>query len=192
MLNILWPIFIIISYIYACFSGNIANINIGIFDSCKSAVELTITFLGTITLWSGIMQIAKDSSLSKKLTIILKPFIKFLFPEINEKDKVHEEISLNIIANILGLGNAATPLGLKAMKSLSKKTSSSNTLSNPMAMLILLNTASLQIIPTTVIALRTSLCSTDPTKIIFPVWVSTICAAIAGVISVKFFIKIGK
>ena len=192
MLNILWPIFIIISYIYACFSGNIENINIGIFDSCKSAVELTITFLGTITLWSGIMQIAKDSSLSKKLTIILKPFIKFLFPEINEKDKVHEEISLNIIANILGLGNAATPLGLKAMKSLSKKTSSSNTLSNPMAMLILLNTASLQIIPTTVIALRTSLCSTDPTKIIFPVWVSTICAAIAGVISVKFFIKIGK
>lgn len=192
MLNILWPIFIIISYIYSCFSGNVENINTGIFESCKSAVELTITFFGTITLWCGIMQIAKDSSLSKKLTKFLSPLIHFLFPEINKKDKCFEEISLNIIANILGLGNAATPLGLKAMKSLSEKDTCKNTLSNSMAMLILLNTASLQLIPTTVIALRTSLNSADPTKIIFPVWISTIFAALAGIISVKFFIKIGK
>ncbi len=192
MLNILWPIFIIISYMYSCFSGNIENINNSIFESCKTAVELTITFLGTITLWSGIMQIAKDSSLSQKLTHLLNPIIHFLFPEINKKDKVYEEISLNIIANILGLGNAATPLGLKAMKSLSDKNNSKTTLSNSMAMLILLNTASLQIIPTTVIAIRTSLGSAEPTKIVFPVWISTIFAAFAGVLAVKFFIKIGK
>ncbi|MCI9365522.1 MAG: hypothetical protein HFJ54_02670 [Clostridia bacterium] len=138
------------------------------------------------------MQIAKDSSLSQKLTHLLNPIIHFLFPEINKKDKVYEEISLNIIANILGLGNAATPLGLKAMKSLSDKNSSKTTLSNSMAMLILLNTASLQIIPTTVIAIRTSLGSAEPTKIVFPVWISTIFAAFAGVLAVKFFIKIGK
>lgn len=190
MLNILWPIFIIISYIYACFSGNLENINNGIFESCKDAVTLCITFFETITLWCGIMQIAKDSSLSEKLSKALSPIIRFLFPEINKKDKVYSEISLNIIANILGLGNAATPLGLKAMKSLQDQNSYKDTLSNSMAMLILLNTASLQIIPTTVIAIRSSLNSANPTEIILPVWISTICAAFAGVLAVKFYIKI--
>lgn len=192
MLNTLWPIFIIISYIYAVFSGNIEDINNGIFESCESAVSLAITFFGTITLWCGIMQIAKDSSLSQKLAKLLRPFIKFLFPEIRENDIVHEEISLNMIANILGLGNAATPLGLKAMKSLQEKNIVKNTLSNPMAMLILLNTSSLQLIPTTVLAIRISLNSSSPTKIIVPVWITSICAALLGIILVKFFIKIGK
>lgn len=192
MLNIIWPIFIIISYVYSIFSGNIENVNAGIFESCKSAVSLTITFFGTITLWCGIMQIAQDSSLSQKLTKLLSPIIKFLFPDIKKEDKTYNEISLNIIANILGLGNAATPLGLKAMDSLQKKNKLKNTLSNSMAMLILLNTASLQLIPTTVIAIRSSLNSENPTSIIIPVWLSTICAAISGVLAVKFFIKIGK
>lgn len=192
MLNILWPILIIISYVYAFFSGNIENINNGIFESCKDAVQLTITFFGTITLWCGIMRIAKDSSLSRKLSKALSPVIKFLFPEIRKNEPVYEEISLNIIANILGLGNAATPLGIKAMQSLQEKNPYKDTLSNSMAMLVLLNTASLQLIPTTVIAIRSSLNSSNPTGIILPVWLSTICAAFAGVLAVKFFIKIGK
>ncbi len=190
MLNILWPILIIISYIYSCFTGKINDINNGIFESCKSAVELTITFFGTITLWCGIMKIAEDSSLSKKLSNLLKPIIKFLFPNI--KPNSYELISLNMIANILGLGNAATPLGLNAMKSLQKENPNKTSLSNSMVMLILLNTASLQLIPTTVIAIRTSLNSSNPTGIIFPVWISTILAAFAGVFTVKLFIKIGK
>ncbi len=192
MLNILWPIFIIVSYVYSCFSGNVNNINNGIFESCKSAVELTITFFGTITLWCGIMKIAENSSLSKKLSNILKPVIRFLFPDIKKDDPSYELISLNMIANILGLGNAATPLGLNAMKSLQEKNTCKKTLSNSMVMLILLNTASLQIIPTTVIAIRSSLNSANPTSIIFPVWISTILAAVAGVFTVKLFIKIGK
>lgn len=192
MLNILWPIFIIISYIYACFSGNLENINTGIFESAKSAVELCLTFIGTITLWCGIMQIAKKSTLSKKISNLLSPIIHFLFPDINKNDKVYDEISLNITANMLGLGNAATPLGIKAMQSLEEKNSQKHTLSNSMAMLVLLNTASLQLIPTTVIAIRSSLNSQNPTSIILPVWLSTICAALAGVLAVKFFIKIGK
>ena len=192
MLNILWPIFIVISYIYALFSGNIQNVNNGIFESASSAVELTITFFGTITLWCGIMQIAKDSSLSKKFARMLKPFIKFLFPDVDEKDSAHEEISLNMIANILGLGNASTPLGLKAMESLQEKNANKNTLSNSMAMLVLINTASMQLIPTTVIAIRSSLNSENPTSIIFPVWVATICASIAAIFAAKIFIKLGK
>ena len=192
MLNILWPIFIIVSYTYACFSGNLENINNGIFSSCSDAVELTITFFGTITLWCGIMQIAEDSHLSEKLAKLLKPIIRFLFPEVKNDEKINSEISLNMIANILGLGNAATPLGLKAMKSLQEKNSSKDTLSNPMAMLILLNTASLQFIPTTIIAIRISLGSANPTSIIAPVWLSTLLAALAGVFAVKLFIKLGK
>ncbi len=192
MLNILWPIFIVISYVYALFSGNIQNVNNGIFESASSAVELTLTFFGTITLWCGIMQIAKDSSLSKNFAKVLKPLIKFLFPEINEKDNAHEEISLNIIANILGLGNASTPLGLKAMESLQEKNTNKNTLSNSMAMLVLINTASMQLIPTTVIAIRSSLNSENPTSIIFPVWVATACAACSAIFAAKIFIKLGK
>lgn len=192
MLNIIWPIFIIISYSYALFSGNIENVNIGIFKSSKSAIDLTITFFGTITLWCGIMKIAESSSLSQKLAILLKPLMKFLFPEIKKNDSCYNKISLNIIANILGLGNAATPLGINAMKSLQEKNNHKNTLSNSMAMLILLNTASIQLIPTTVIAIRSSLNSENPVSIIVPVWISSFCAALFGILTVKFFIKIGK
>lgn len=192
MLNFIWPIFIILSCVYALFTGNIENINNGVFESCKSAVELTLTFFGTVTLWCGIMKIAENSSLSQKITKFLTPLIRFLFPEIKKNDESYNKISLNIVANMLGLGNAATPLGISAMESLQKKNKCKNTISNSMAMLILLNTASLQIIPTTIIAIRSSLNSTNPTAIILPVWLSSICAAVAGVLAVKFFIKIGK
>lgn len=103
------------------------------------------------------MQIASKTSVITKLTKALRPIMKFLFPEIKESESVHQEMSMNIVANVMGLGNAATPLGLKAMTSLQKLNPQKDTLSNAMAMFIVLNTASLQIIPTTVIAIRTSL-----------------------------------
>ena len=103
------------------------------------------------------MQIASRTSLVNKITKCLNPIMSFLFPEIKKDDKVHEEISMNMVANIMGLGNAATPLGLKAMNSLQKINDKKDTLSNSMMMFIVLNTASLQILPTTVIAIRTSL-----------------------------------
>lgn len=157
MLNVVWPIFIIISYIYAIFTGKVVPINNSIFESTQSAVNLSITLLGTMCLWNGIMQIASQTTIINKLTKILKPFMKRIFPDINENDEVHKQISMNIIANIMGLGNAATPIGLKAMKLLQKENSQKRVLSNSMAMLIVLNTASIQIIPTTVIAIRNSL-----------------------------------
>ena len=189
MLNIIWPIFIIISFVYAIFTGNVESVNNSIFESASDAVELSITFLGTICLWNGIMEIAKQTSLIKKLTNFLSPIMKWLFPDVQKNDTVHEEMSMNIIANILGLGNAATPLGLKAMNSLQKQNPKKDTLSNSMAMFIILNTASLQLIPTTVIAIRSSLGSSNPTQIIFPIWCATILAAIAGITSAKIFMK---
>ena len=189
MLNILWPIFMIISIVYAIFSGNLQNLNNSIFKSTDDAVSLTLTLIGTTCLWSGIMEVASSTNIIKYLSKILEPIVKVLFGDINIKGKAYNNIIMNIIANILGLGNAATPLGLKAMEELQKENYNKNRLSDNMMMLIVLNTASLQIIPTTVIAIRNSLGSENPSKIIFPVWVSTICAAIVDVIFCKIIIK---
>ena len=189
MLNIIWPLFIAISFIYALISGNIEKVSNGIFESCSSAVELTLTFFGTICLWNGIIAICKQTSLMSKLTKILQPAIRFLFPELKNNNQAKEEISMNIIANLLGLGNAATPLGLKAMETLQKENSKKDTLSNSMVMFIVLNTASLQIIPTNVIAIRSSLGSAAPSNIIIQVWVATIIAAVVGIIATKVLVK---
>lgn len=187
MLNIIWPLFIIISYIYATITGNIENVNIEIFNSVNEAISLSISLLGAMCLWCGIMKIAQSTSIILKFTKLLNPIINWLFPEIKEDKKAKEEIAMNITANVLGIGNAATPLGLKAMETLQKSNKDKNRLSDSMCMLILLNTASLQIIPTTIIAIRVSLGAKNPTEIIVPVWISTICAAIAGVTAVKLF-----
>ncbi len=192
MLNIVWPIFIIISVSYAIFTGNLSSLNNSIFESTEVAVSLCITLIGTMCLWSGIMKIASETSFVKKITNLLRPIMKILFPKLNKNSNLYKEISMNMVANILGLGNAATPLGLKAMKTMQDENEHKDILTNDMAVFIVLNTASIQIIPTTVIAIRNSLGSNNPTSIIFPVWIATICAAVAGITATKIFIKLGK
>lgn len=189
MLNIIWPAFITISFIYALISGNIEQTSNGIFDSAASAVELTLTFFGTICLWNGVMAIAKKTTLMQKLTKLLQPIVKFLFPDLKQNEQIKEEISMNMVANLLGLGNAATPLGLKAMETMQKENPQKDRLTNSMAMFIVINTASLQIIPTNVIAIRSSLGSTEPSSIILSVWIATIVAAIVGVTATKILMK---
>ena len=178
MLNILWPIFIIISIIYAIFSGNLQNLNNSIFESTNNAVNLTLTLVGTTCLWSGIMEVASRSNIIEYLKKLLAPIIKVFFGDCKMEKKSYNNIVMNIIANILGLGNAATPLGLKAMKSMQKENKKKDTLTDSMMMFLILNTASIQIIPTTVIAIRNSMGSSNPTAIVFPVWIATIVAAI--------------
>lgn len=192
MLNIIWPCFILISFIYAILTNNIENMNQSIFSSAAGAVELSITFFSTICLWTGIMKIAQQTNFVTKLTKLLRPIINFLFPDCKNNEKAKEEISMNMIANILGLGNAATPLGLKAMKTLQKDNPKKDTVSHSMAMFIVINTASMQLIPTTVIAIRTSFNSSNPTQIIFPVWGVTIAAFLSAVIATKIFIFFDK
>lgn len=192
MLNLVWPIFIIISIIFSFFTGSIKQLNASIFESTEAAVSLCITLVGTMCLWSGIMQIAAKTSAMQKITNFLRPIMKLLFPNLKKESKIYQEISMNMVANILGLGNAATPLGIKAMKSMQDENSNKKVITNEMATFIVLNTASIQIIPTTVIAIRSSLGSQNPTAIIIPVWIATICAACAGIIATKIFIKLGK
>lgn len=189
MLNKIWPFFIIVAFAFAIYTGNISNVNTAIFSSAEQTVSLCITLLGTMCLWNGIMNIAVKTSLISKLTKFMKPFINFLFPDLKTDEKISEQVSMNIIANILGLGNASTPLGLKAISSMQEKNTNKKTLTNSMAMFILVNTASLQIIPTTVIAIRSSLGSAEPSKIILAVWVATIAAFITAIFLGKILSK---
>lgn len=190
LLNNIWPIFIIISIIYAIITGNLENLNLAITSSSESAVSLTLTLIGTTCLWSGLIEIASNTNIIKYLKKFLRPVITRLFPNLNSL--VYDKVTMNIISNILGLGNAATPLGLQAMEEMQKENLNKEYLSDNMMILIVLNTSSLQIIPTTIIAIRTSLGSNNPTRIIFPVWFSTICAGIVGIIVTKLIIFLTK
>ena len=192
MLNIVWPIFIIISFSFAIFSGNLENLNNSIFESTNDAIELSFNLLGSMCLWSGIMNVASSTSLVRNIAKSLNSVLNFLFPDLKNNKKIKKEISMNMVANILGLGNAATPLGLKAMKSMQEENDKKDTLSDSMMMFIVINTASIQLIPTTVIAIRNSLGSNNPSSIIFPTLVATIIAAIVGVFVTKFVIKLTK
>ena len=192
MLNKIWPVLIISSLIYGICCGNIEEINISIFQSGENTINLTLKLLGTICLWSGIIKIVEKTSIINHIKKIIKPIIKILFPKINEKDEVYQYISINMIGNILGLGNAATPTGLKAIKLLQEKNMEKNKISDEMAIFIVLNTASIQLIPTTVLAVRNSLGSKNPTFIIIPIWVATICAALTAIIITKIILKINK
>lgn len=189
MLNKIWPFFIIISIIYGIFFGNIEQINNSIFDSTEDTIKITMTLLGTMCLWSGLMKIAMNLKIINKFCELMDPFLNFLFPRLRKNKKIKKEISMNIVANFLGIGNAATPLGLKAMEDMQKENKNKDILTDDMMMFIVINTASIQLIPTTIIAIRKSLGAVNPTEIILPVWCATICAAISGICMTKFLIK---
>lgn len=189
MLNKIWPCFIIVSFVFAIITGRIQDFNNSIFESAAQTVDLTIKLFGTMCLWNGLMKIVQETSLIIRLSNLIRPLMRFLFPKMNEKDKEYKEITLNIIANLLGIGNAATPLGLKAMKTMQEKNTKKDTVTDSMAMFIVLNTASLQIIPTTVIAVRASMGSENPAQIILPVWIVTIITDITGIVASKILMK---
>ena len=192
MLNYLWPIFIIISFVFAIISGNIENLNSSIFESIDSVISLSMTLVGTMCLWCGIMEVVKNTSIMSKLTKLLKPVILWLFPDAKYNKDALDNISINVVSNILGLGNAATPAGIKALESLKESSNDKLSLSDSMMMLIVLNTTSIELIPTTVIAIRQSLNSQNPASIIIPIWISTVIGTIVGILSTKFLIKRSK
>lgn len=192
MLNYLWPIFIIISFVFAIISGNIENLNSSIFESIDSVISLSMTLVGTMCLWCGIMEVVKNTSIMSKLTKLLKPVLLWLFPDAKYNKDALDNISINVVSNILGLGNAATPAGIKALESLKESSNDKLSLSDSMMMLIVLNTTSIELIPTTVIAIRQSLNSQNPASIIIPIWISTIIGTIVGILSTKFLIKRSK
>lgn len=188
-MNFLWSIIIIISFIYAIFNNKIVEINNSIFSSASNVINMMLVLSANTCLWCGVINIVQNTSIIKKLNKILKPVIYFLFPEIKNENKIVNLISMNMISNICGIRNAATPAGLKAMEKMQEINRNKKELSNSMMMLIVLNTTSIQIIPTTVLAIRSALESSNPSNIIIPIWISTIVGTTVGIISMKILIK---
>ena len=189
MLNIIWGIFIIIAISYGFFSGNIEYVNNALFESIGSTTTFIINMMGNICFWTGIMEIVSNTSVLEKIKKIIAPLIKLIFPEINKESKAYDEISMNMVSNIIGLGNAATPCGLRAMEEMQKENKDKTKLSEAMFKFMLINTASIQLIPTTIIAIRTSLGSEKPSSILFGVWFASTVTFISIIFISKIYIR---
>ncbi len=189
MMNYIWAGMILLAYIFALFTGRIEAVTQGALDGAKNAVEMVLSLLGMMCFWTGLLEIAKRSGLTEKLSALLRPLTRILFPQLDRKSPALSAIVMNMIANILGLSNAATPLGLKAMTELDRLNGGSKTASDAMCMFVVINTASINLIPTTIITLRSAAGSADPFGIIVPVWICSILSITVGVLMVKLFQK---
>ena len=183
--NYIWCAMIIISIIVSIFNGTVSETIDAAFDGAKSAVFTVLSFAGVMCFWTGIMKIAEKSGLSQKIEKLLRPIINFLFP--NSGDEAKNYIAMNMSANLLGMGNAATPMGIKAMSCLDRENANPLYASDNMCMLVVLNTTSIQLIPTTIIALRVAASSADPFSIILPIWISSLTAVLSAVSLAKLY-----
>lgn len=191
MLNYIWFGMLVIGIIVAILNGRIEAVTDAAIDSAGKAVELCIGLLGIMCLWTGLMGIAEKSGLVRRISRVLTPILEFLFPKIPKKHPAMGAIVMNLVANFLGLGNAATPLGLKAMAELQKLNPKKDTATNAMCMFLVLNTSAIQLIPATIIAIRSASGSQNPTDIIGTIWVASACAAVTGIIAAKSFSILG-
>lgn len=182
MLNYLWSFIVVASVVLSVVFGNTESLSNALIDSGAGSIELIMTMAGILCLWSGIMKIASESGLTRLFSRLFAPLLKPLFPRLDKESPAFESISMNISANLLGLGNAATPFGLKAMKQLQTLNGNSEEASNEMVVFVVMNTASLQLLPTTLAVLRQSYGSKAPFEIIVPVWISSACALCVALI----------
>ncbi len=195
MLNYIWAFMLMIGIIFGAVNGNMKEVTEAALNSAGEAVTLCITMIGVMSLWVGLMEIAQKSGLIARLTKGLSPFISFMFPKIPKEHKAREFISTNIIANILGLGWACTPAGLKAMEELQKlekeRTGKNTTVaSKEMCTFLILNISSLQLIPVNMIVYRGQYGSANPTAVIAPAIVATLFSTLIAVIFCKIKEKI--
>lgn len=184
MLNILWVLMIAGGILFASFHGTMGKLTEVFISSSTEAVNLCIFMLGVIGVWNGMMEIAVKSGLMKRVSRAMYPFIHWLFPDIPPQHKANEYIAANMAANILGLGWAATPAGLKAMKEL-KKMEDTYEASDMMCAFLVLNISSLQLIPINMIAYRSQYGSVNPTAVVLPAILATMISTLAGILFIK-------
>lgn len=198
MLNYLWGAMLLLGIVYGAFNGRLSEITSAAIDSAKEAVTLCITMTGVMSLWVGLMEIAQKSGVIGRATKKIQPFISFMFPGLPKGHKAREYITANIIANVFGLGWAATPAGLKAMESLKnleeerkthlvggRKAVPKGVASNEMCTFLILNISSLQLIPVSIIAYRSQYGSVNPAAVIAPSLAATLLSTIAAVVFCK-------
>lgn len=197
MLNYLWGFMLLIGVVYAAITGNLPAITDAALDSAKEAVTLCITMTGVMAFWVGLMRIAENAGLISAATRKLKPFLRFLFPNLPPEHAANEYIATNMIANVFGLGWAATPAGLKAMEELSKLEEDRREgrisgpvrrrgiASNEMCTFLIINISSLQLIPVNMIAYRSQYGSANPAAVIMPALIATTVTTVCGILFAK-------
>ena len=196
MLNYLWAGMILVGIIFAAFTGRMPDITNAALDSSKEAITLCITMMGVMSFWVGLMEIAANAGIIENTSKKIRPLIRFLFPNLPGNHPAEEHITTNIIANVLGLGWAATPAGLKAMEELAKLEAERGTAgyadesgrrvaSNEMCTFLILNISSLQLIPVNMIAYRSQYGSVNPAGIIAPAIVATFVSTAVAVVYCK-------
>lgn len=185
MINYIWAFMILFSVVVGASNGRMQDVMQAAFDGANNGVQTVLGFIGVTALWSGLMKIAEKSGLVKAFTRLIRPLNAIIFPELKKEPNAMEAVSANMVANILGLANAATPLGIKAMQELDKLNGYNKTASNAMCMFAVVNSASIQLIPSTMIGIRASMGSVAPSEIILPVWMVSLTAAMCGIILAK-------
>ena len=192
MLNYIWCGMIMLSFGVAVFTGKIDAVTNSAMEGATAAVETCIGLLGSMCLWTGLAKIAENSGLIGVFARLLRPITKLIFPKLKQNSAALRAIVMNMVANLLGMGNAATPLGISAMKELDKLNKGKSTASDEMCMFVVVNTASIQLLPSTVISLRQMYGSANPSEIVVPVWLCSICLVTIGVMAAKCFEKSSK
>lgn len=190
MLNYIWMGMLVLGFGLGIINGRLEEVTQALIDSSKAAVELCIGLLGIMCLWTGLMKIAEQSGMVEKISRLARPVMAVLFPAIPKNHPAIGSIMMNLVANMLGLGNAATPLGIKAMEELQKLNKKKDTATNEMSMFLVLNTSAIQLVPATIIAVRSAKGSKNPAEVIVTIWGASIFASIVGILSAKIFSKI--
>ncbi len=199
MLNYIWAFMIVIGVVYGTITGNIEQVGSEAINSATEAVKLCITMVGVMSMWMGFMEIARTSGLITKAERGLNPFISWFFPNLPNNHSAREPIATNIIANLLGLGWAATPAGLKAMEKLAENPISHNrekvpshVATNEMCSFLILNISSLQLIPINIIAYRSQFGAQNPASIVAPAIIATFVSTISGIVFCKIMSRKSK
>ncbi|MBI0576201.1 spore maturation protein [Neobacillus cucumis] len=187
MVNYIWVGMTIIGIVFALINGKMEDVNKAIFSGAQDAVTLCIGLISILVFWLGMMRIAQEAGLLEKLSKLFQPLVKRLFPEVPVNHPAMGYILSNMISNMFGLGNAATPLGIKAMEELKKLNGGKNSASRSMVTFLAINTASITIIPTTVIAIRMTYNSASPTEIVVPTLIATILSAFGAILIDRYF-----
>ncbi|MCQ6277963.1 nucleoside recognition domain-containing protein [Bacillus sp. EB600] len=187
MVNYIWVIMTLIGIVFGIVNGTMEEINKAVFMGAKEAVTLCIGLISVLVFWLGMMRIAQESGLLEGLSKLFRPVVKRLFPEVPPNHPAMGYILSNMIANMFGLGNAATPLGIKAMEELQELNGGKTTASRSMVTFLAINTASITIIPSTVIAIRMTYHSASPTEIVVPTLIATFISAIGAILIDRFY-----
>lgn len=188
-MSIIWFLLLASGLLVAIVRDDLDGFTNGALSGAAGAVTLSIGLIGTLSLWLGLLRVAEEAGLTAKVAQAMKPLMRRLFPEIPPEHPAMTAMVLNVAANALGLGNAATPLGLKAMEELQTLNPRRDTATDAMVLFLVINTSSVQLIPATVVAMRAAGGSTDPTAIVGPTFVATVISTVVGVVAAKLLAK---